>query len=379
MTAPSRARKPAKPRKDYPLFAHACGQWAKKVNGKMHYFGPWDAPKSAEIKWDQQKHALIEGRDPNHSVPGETVGWLCNAFLDFKEQQRLDGDLAQRTFDDYRSVCRSIADFFGRGRILDSVRPVDFQSYRDSLSKTWSPATKNMHLRYARAVFNYANDIEATERPFKFQLGLKPVSARSVRLHASEGHAKEFSRDELLLLYNTAKMPMRAFILLGINCAFGQTDIARQRRDKIDLDSGWVGEPRGKTGLSRGSWLWPETRKAVQEAIDMRPETNDQELNQLAFLTRQRRPWAVDGAGKSQPLTLAFSRLKTKVGIDKKNVGFYALRHTFATQASNTHDQQAVNYVMGHTDRSMHNNYNEGIDPQRVVDVCQHVKAWLFG
>ena len=43
--------KPSKPTSDYPLFAHANGQWAKKIKGKLCYFGPWDDPEGAFLRY----------------------------------------------------------------------------------------------------------------------------------------------------------------------------------------------------------------------------------------------------------------------------------------------------------------------------------------
>ena len=37
---------------------------AKKVKGKLHYFGVWADPKAAEAKWERDKRALLSGEEP---------------------------------------------------------------------------------------------------------------------------------------------------------------------------------------------------------------------------------------------------------------------------------------------------------------------------
>src|SRR5438270_4409040 len=83
--ATGKPTKPSKPSPDFPLFPHATGRWAKKIRGKMHYFGPWSDPDGALAKYLEQKDALHAGRKPREATKGVTIKDLCNQFLNAKQ------------------------------------------------------------------------------------------------------------------------------------------------------------------------------------------------------------------------------------------------------------------------------------------------------
>src|SRR5688572_29919148 len=59
---------PSKPYADFPLFPHATKRWAKKIRGKMHYFGPCDDPDGALAKYPALADLLQElGRADNRA------------------------------------------------------------------------------------------------------------------------------------------------------------------------------------------------------------------------------------------------------------------------------------------------------------------------
>src|SRR4029453_4389196 len=53
-------KKPVKPHPDFPLFLHRTGQWAKKVHGKMHYFG--NDSDTALDRWLAEKDIVFADR-----------------------------------------------------------------------------------------------------------------------------------------------------------------------------------------------------------------------------------------------------------------------------------------------------------------------------
>src|SRR5271156_6622422 len=99
--------KPNKPYPDFPLFPHATKRWAKKIRGKMHYFGPWDDddPDGALAKYLDQKDALHAGRKPRQQTEGVTIKEMCNQFLSAKQSSVKSGELTNRSWQDYKEAC----------------------------------------------------------------------------------------------------------------------------------------------------------------------------------------------------------------------------------------------------------------------------------
>src|SRR5215471_7933335 len=105
---PTAPGKPAKPYPAFPLFPHATGRWAKKIRGKMHYFGPWTDPDGAERRYNEQKEALHAGRRPRPDFEAVTIKDVANAFLRAKKALMLTGELSPHTFASYRRAAEAL-------------------------------------------------------------------------------------------------------------------------------------------------------------------------------------------------------------------------------------------------------------------------------
>jgi integrase len=374
----TRKRKPPKPEKPYPSFpltAHANGKWCKKVKGKLHYFGSWADPIGALNEWLADEHVIRSGGDRRADTGDHDILWLTNEFYAAKEQQRDNGDLSPRALRDYERSCEFIQEFFGKTRTLESIDAPDFARLRQSFPSTWNATTINNNIALIRAIFNFAFDAGGIDRPIRFGLNFKRVSKKRQRLERAKKPKKLFTATEIHQLIDKADFQLKAMILLGINCAYGNADVGRLEVPMIDFDRKWLEGLREKTAIERAAWLWPETIKAVNVAIENKYNNVPKSLADHVFVTKRRQCWHKEESNSS-PLSAAFKKLTDKTGIYQKGVGFYALRHTFETVAGNARDQIAVNYVMGHCDDSMAEVYREGIDDKRIIDVCKFVRKW---
>lgn len=369
--------KPKKPYPDFPLFPHATRRWAKKIRGKMHYFGPWNDPDAALKKYLEQKEALHAGRKPREATDGLTIKELCNQFLNAKQALVESGELTNRSWQDYKAAGDLIVSHFGKGRLVGDLAPDDFSTLRNKLAKKWGPVTLGNVIQRMRVFFKYAWDNDLIDRPVRYGQGFKRPSRKVVRIDRAKKGPKLFSADEIRRLLASAGTSMRAMILLGINGGLGNADCGHLPLSAVNLETGLIDFPRPKTGIPRRCPLWPETVQAIREASAVRPEPKKEEHAGLVFITKYGLPWAKDSA--DQTLAKEFGKLLRALRINgRTGLGFYTLRHTFRTVADESKDQPAVDFVMGHEAPTMASAYRETISNARLKAVTDYVRTWLF-
>ncbi len=381
-TTRKRSGKPSKPRPDFPLFPHATGRWAKKVRGRLVYFGKVaDDPqgKAALDKWLDQKDALLAGRMPKLTPEtGVTVADLCNHFLTFKKNLLESGKLMKRSFDLYHSTCARMVKTFGKWRVVDDLTADDFQHYRTWAAKQWGPVFLGNEIQRIRTVFKYGYDAGLIDKPIRFGPGFKKPSAKTLRQSRLKRGLRMFERDELLVVLDHAEGNIKAMVLLAINTAMGNTDLALMPLKALDLKKGWLNYPRQKTAIQRRIPLWLETIEALKAVLAARPAPNDPDDKDLVFIGKRGESYI--GKHKGYRVHQEFKRLLEKVKLTRPGLSFYALRHNFQTIAEGSRDLTAVQAIMGHAPPTsdMAAIYRERVDDARLQAVTDHVRQWLF-
>ena len=176
-------------------------------------------------------------------------------------------------------------------------------------------------------------------------------------------------------------MPLKAAILLGANCGFGNHDLSVLPVAALDLEARWVRFPRPKTGIDRRCPLWPETVAAIREGplqSDRRPSTRPTTV--ALFLSPRGSGGRIERSDNN--IGKAFGELLKGLGLNRPGRAFYALRHTFETIAGwarVTRLRLTTSWATFPTATDMSAVYREGIEDARLVAVVEHVRTWLFG
>jgi integrase len=407
--------KPKKPNKDFPLWPHPSGRWCKKIKGKFLYFGKVDDDPQGQAaldKWLDQKDDLLAGRKPREASDSLTIKDLCNRFLTSKQRQLDSGEITQRTFQDYKFTTDRLITRFGKSRVVEDIAADDFELLRADIAKTRAAVALGNEIQRIRTIFKYAFENALIEKPIRYGTAFKKPSKKVLRVARAGNGKRMFEAAEVRSLIDSANVQLKAMILLGVNCGFGNSDCAGLPVAAIDLGGGWIDFARPKTGIERKCPLWPETVEALRAAIETRPQPTDEGDNGLAFITKYGSRWVADYdnaiSKETRKLldgintyhckecnTDVLLRPKEKdnncsqcdkklgepksKGLHRRGLGFYAFRHTFRTVSDATRDFPAVNHIMGHSDDTMGAVYREQIGDDRLRAVVDHVHDWLYG
>jgi integrase len=385
---------PRKPHKGFPLTPHPNGQFCKKIKGRIYYFGTISDPQGALERYHRACAGLHSGRV--HAVDrrgAATVRDLANAFLAAAEERQKAGAIKPRTFADYYRACETFVQVCGRELPIAQLTRDHLKTLRTKLGRSVSATTLRNRVTVLRSVFKFAYDAGMIDTPLRLGADFARPSRQEMRIQRASRGRRHFHADEIRKLLDAASPQFRAMVLLGINCALGNTDLARLRVDAIDCEHGWLDYPRPKTGVDRRCPLWPETLAAVREVVrgnQKEKGSRSPETAGLLFVTRRGNPF-VRGVPKevgSKPsvtehdaIATQMKRLMSQCGIAVRGLGFYGLRHTFETIGGETGNQVAVNHIMGHaplsTDMAAVYRQTVGEEPLRLV--TEHVRGWLYG
>lgn len=344
----------------------------EEINGRPHYFGTWNDWQGALDRYLERRDCLLAGKTP--PCQATTLADVLNQFLTDKKRSLLDGDIAQRTYNEYEAVCDQIATL-GKRRLFDSLAYEDFSELRSLLGKgaNGDPIAVSSQKRLigiARMVFNFAN--EELGFSVRYKKALRPPSAKEQR--KANNAERLFTAKEVRLVRDNAGPHLKSMILLGINCGFGNADCGLLPISALDLKDGWHKFARPKTEMPRRCLLWPETVEALKQAIGERESGT-------VFVTKYGNPWWVEA--KRDPISYEFRKLVTKLGIYEPFVTtFYSMRRTFETIAGAADvNQSVIDCIMGHPAHvsDMAAVYRQRVFNDRLRKCTEFVRGWVEG
>jgi integrase len=398
-------KRPAKPHPDFPLTPHGNGQWCKKIKGKVYYFGRWKEDregKAALADWLARKDAIFGGMDQLRVATveaGMTMGRLMGMFLEAKRTAAMIAkELSATTYGDYLRELQAFANATGTDAEVAKLKPEHFAAYAKALitERKLGRHARKRTIAYIKAMLNWGADNGYYPTPtFGTGFVAPETTPDAIRMaKAREGKPDHSERivtgDELNRLIERANPQFKAVILLAANCAMGPADMGRLRWRDIDMETGALDMPRGKTGFERRGYLWKRTRKALARVAILKH--NAQALKRggqeaLIFWTRKGLPvyreTEIVKDGKSvgmkieNALSITIGRYADELKLE--GVSLYRLRHTFKTLSKKAKDSDAENLCMGHRNRTTGDIYDhEKIEFGRIKKVAKvvHCKLW---
>ena len=125
---------------------HPTGQYCKKINGRIHYFGT--NKKQALERYLEQATYLHGGQDlvQTASNGNMTLKQLWDFYLRYQHSKVLADELTPRHHNDQTNSLSKLMSFLGQGRKIKSISTLDLQNYKRKLQSAYGSAHRlNLH------------------------------------------------------------------------------------------------------------------------------------------------------------------------------------------------------------------------------------------
>jgi len=423
------AAKPKKPYASFPLYAHAGGVWAKKIRGKVHYFGPWSDPQGALESYRERQDYLYGGLEPPTAT--ETVGELIDSFLEQKRVHLATDDITPTTFKEYEATCNIILAHFGKRRPIASLTVRDFGSLRVALSSEKCKCKVTARLKSLKKRLPLA-EIRVIREALKHGRNRFKSAVGTVTVDDPTAHAellklpKVYAKDLDKLRVTVDRGPCKCNATLGVATLKRRLTVARmifadQRRDCRRALKAPPQRLLRERARQRGKQLYSaaDVRKLVDAADPhlkamillgincgfgpkdcctlptseleegwhnfARPKTGVErrcplwpETVEAIDAVRGRRLVFNGRVWDRFVVAEKFAALCAECGV--RSHGFYSLRRTFETIATTASvSQAAIDHIMGHARNDMASVYRQQIFDQQLQECANHVRAWYLG
>ena len=248
--------------------------------------------------------------------------------------------------------------FIGRKTQFAAVQELTLEDYRNhtldlpisrKTQRRISPHTAKTRLATVKALYQWGYEMRLCDLPRNLK--------KYARVELPEPEPEVFTVEEIRMLWIAATPRMKCFIALGLNCGYGQKDIADLTAKEVDSGHGFIERERSKTGISARHKLWKVTVELLRDQINAEAGPDD-----LAFRTSKGNPlvqntWIDSKLKRSDSISCSFRRLMKRAEIDNGR-SFYSLRKTGASLIERI-DPSVTEMYLAHAERGMKRNYAE--------------------
>jgi integrase len=345
-----------------PRFGLTLGKrgWYRRIDGRTRWvasLAKCPTPEQADEHFRLNFAALTSSVAERHDLSLEDVAklWIADRLAQVDA-----GKLSARTVQGDRESLRMFLRVANRATCVGDDSPELYARVMESIRGLSTSRVAN-HVNAIRAWRRWAHEMGYAPAP-TFGPAFRLPTARQRRIEATRREAEaDYTAAEVRSMLDVATGDMRAWILLAVNCGLGNADIARLESRHVQADR--LTMPRGKTGTPRTVPLWPETVAALPLRIG------------LLFTTCTGKP--IETPNRHGVISERFRRFCAANGIAYH--GFYGLRRTFATLASEAGEQWLVSEMMGHVTggNAMTRRYVQRSQWPKMLAISEHVRAQI--